>query len=459
MSKKFPISVVEGNVTVKVYRQASKTASDGYGYLVSWQKPGGGRYRVSYADLDKARDEAMLKAKQLARGIVEAQHITLSDMEELAAIRLIARRQGVPAVAAMEEWDKSRTIAGGAVIEACTSWAKTRRPVELPRILLGGVHDRGKDKEEEGAIDIFCGAGEKDKTEAERTYRSKLNSLLASVGNVYVDTITLAQFEKWLRSIGDGVTRNDYRKRALALFRWLQQQGYLPEDKRLELERTKRVKEEPSEIGTITPTVFARALEFIATKHPRHLTALVLNGGLGMRAVEVHGKNPKKGVYRQTMPRQKWEDISLEARHLNVSVAKEGTPAWRYVPITAAAYEWLSLVPVEQRTGPVCLAGALQQVRRHCLAAGIQLPNNCFRHSYISHRIGFAKDKGACADDCGTSVKEIDRRYRRPTLPEVGKAWFRVRPHGAPAMLAVRPCEYELPAHSASTIPAPSPGT
>lgn len=174
---------------------------------------------------------------------------------------------------------------------------------------------------------------------------------------------------------------------------------------------------------------------------------------MGMRSDEVHGKWAKKGKPRADMPRQTWEDIDLAARHLTVTVAKVGTPDWRLVPIPLAALEWLLLCP--DRTGPVCSAGGLLRVRALCKKAGISLAYNAFRHSYISHRIGFNKDKGACATDCGTSVKEIDRRYRRPIAPEIGKEYFRVRPHGAPAKPKIPPAEFELLVYSSNPVAAP----
>lgn len=441
-ARKFPLEVKYGAAVVKIYRQPSATAADGWVYSMAWPKPEGGRpNRRAFADLAKAEDEALLKAKQLSRGIVETEHATGADMQELAALRAIARGQGVPPVAAMEEWAKARTIAGGSIVEACTSWAAGRKRVELPRILL-------KD-----AIKDFIDAKERGGGEGYRTYNSKLNSLLTHVGNVHVDTIALAQLKKWLWTFADGVTSNDHRKRARTLFRWLQQQGYFPDDKKLEIERTDRAKEKGSKIGIISPATLRSALEFLHAKHPHYLGAAVLSALMGMRSDEVHGKWAKKGKPRADMPRQTWEDINLERRHLNVTVAKVGTPEDRLVPMPIAALEWLQLCP--SRSGYVCKAGAMLNIRKLCKKHGLHLPNNCFKHSYISHRIGFNKDKAACATDCGTSVKEIDRCYRRPVDPEIGKDWFRVRPSGAPAKPKSPPAEFELLVYSSTPSATP----
>jgi hypothetical protein len=56
--------------------------------------------------------------------------------------------------------------------------------------------------------------------------------------------------------------------------------------------------------------------------------------------------------------------------------------------------------------------------------AGFVLPDNCFRHSYISYRIAETGDKARTATEAGNSVQQIDQRYRRPQPQAAGKAWF-----------------------------------
>lgn len=80
----------------------------------------------------------------------------------------------------------------------------------------------------------------------------------------------------------------------------------------------------------------------------------------------------------------------------------------------------------------------MEKVRSIALAAGFDLPENCFRHSFISYRIAVTGDKPKVASEAGNSVGEIDRRYRVPIPEDQGKAWFAMTPARA-AKLAHRP--------------------
>jgi|GEM_PF-5805016 len=68
------------------------------------------------------------------------------------------------------------------------------------------------------------------------------------------------------------------------------------------------------------------------------------------------------------------------------------------------------------------------KVRLIAREAKINLPENCFRHSWITYRIALTGDKAATATEAGNSVGEIDRRYRVPKPKAEGEAWFALRP-------------------------------
>jgi hypothetical protein len=70
----------------------------------------------------------------------------------------------------------------------------------------------------------------------------------------------------------------------------------------------------------------------------------------------------------------------------------------------------------------------MERVRAIAIAAGFELPENCFRHSFISYRIAVTGDKPKVATEAGNSVAEIDRRYRVPIPEDQGKAWFAMTP-------------------------------
>ena len=56
------------------------------------------------------------------------------------------------------------------------------------------------------------------------------------------------------------------------------------------------------------------------------------------------------------------------------------------------------------------------------------LPENCFRHSYISHAVAGTGDIPRVSLDAGNSPKEINRHYRELVTEADGKAWFAAMP-------------------------------
>ena len=70
----------------------------------------------------------------------------------------------------------------------------------------------------------------------------------------------------------------------------------------------------------------------------------------------------------------------------------------------------------------------MEKVRALSISEGFKLPENCFRHSWISYRIALTGNKAETATEAGNSVKEIDRRYRVPLPKYLGKQWFGILP-------------------------------
>jgi len=406
----FPRIVQAGNASVRVYRVAHKSTATGWAYIVAWHTAQG-RKPAQFADESEAMEEARLKAAQLNAGRVEGASMSIGDRDELQAARKMADK--MPLVAAMEEWKKARDLTGGQLIAAAEAW-KARNASRFKRIKVAD------------AIDAFIKAKERAGKQGERTYRAKLSPLNRSFPDQYLDTISGPALTAYLEQFQDGVTRNDLRKRAVALWRWAQKSNYLPREVALEIEQTERADEQETEIGILNAETFARILEFVRANHPQHLAAVVLAGFCGIRSDEIHGKRKDRSI------RQTWEDIHLEERFIRVTVAKKNTPAWRFVPVCDSAVEWLLLCP--DRTGEVCEAGAMEKVRLILRDAGFKIPKNCLRHSYITYRVTVTGgNKPQVATEAGNSVAEIDRRYRCPVTKAEGEAWFAVKPATATA--------------------------
>lgn len=378
-------------------------------YTAAWTV-GGVRRTKQYPTFSAAYAEASLRADQLAAGKIEAAaSVTIEDANTLAAAGKILGV--VPLLAALNEWARARRLTGGQLIAAAEAWKKRHAPSFKP-IELGK------------AIDSFIAAKDRSGHEGGRTYKAKLKPLREHFEETTrLDDITTPQLNAYLAKFGDGVTRNDYRKRAVTLWNWARDNGHLPDGMPLAPERTDRAKEKPTQIGILNPADFKALLGFIRAHHPQHLAGVVLAGFCGVRSDEIHGKRADRGI------RQRWEDIHLDRGFLTVTVAKQNTPAWRHVPICPAAVEWLLLC--DERKGAVCESAALEKVRRLAIEAGHRLPENCLRHSFISYRIAQTANKPQVALEAGNSVGEIDRRYRVPVTAAAAAEWFGIRPSEA----------------------------
>jgi integrase len=226
------------------------------------------------------------------------------------------------------------------------------------------------------------------------------------------------------------VSRNTTRKRLVSLWRWCRDAHYLPRDAKTEAEFTGQAQEANLEIGIIDHGTFARLLHYFRQHHPEYLAPLAIAGFAGLRRSEIHA--------------QLWEDVDLATLHIRVTVAKRNTPAKRLVEIAPAAREWLMLVP--ERTGRVCPNASIDRIRniaRTAKDAGDNalfppIPDNAFRHSFISHRVAATGDIPRTSLEAGNSVKIVNQHYRQLVKRQDGEAWFAIRP-GDDALAPVVP--------------------
>jgi len=428
----YPRIIKNGSVVVKVYRAKQKTTATGWVYVLAWVS--GKRRRLQqFADEAKAMEEGRIKASQLAEGRQEVADMTRSDRDDLVAARELCG--DVPFLSALEEWRKAREAAGSNLMAAAEAWG-ARHTTRFTSIKVAD------------AVDAFIAAKEKAGKQGERTYRSKLKPLADYFKDCSLDSITVNELTAYLERYDDAVTRNDFRKRTVALYRWAQRHGYLPKHAALEIEATERAAEKKTKIGILTPILFGQLLHFFHESHPAYLAPLVLAGFCGIRSDEIHGKRDDNREKRQM-----WEDIHLKRKFAQVTNAKTNTASWRIVPLCAAAIEWLQFCP--EQKGPVCEPAAMERVRALAIEAGFELPENCFRHSFISYRIAVTGDKPKVATEAGNSVGEIDRRYRVPIPEDQGKAWFAMTPAKAAKLLDIpRSSPADAPRRTPPTLPA-----
>lgn len=399
---KFPIVVKKGSVSVKIYRvqrPARESRAEETLYTLAWYA-GDKRRTQQYADLQKAKDEAQLKVEQLAAGRIEsAASLGLDDARTLKEARRIAGE--VPLISALEEWAKARELSGGAIIQAAEAWA-ARQGTAYERITVGD------------SVDAFIKAKERAQVNTGKTYRPLL-ILKEAMGGHMLDTISTLALSRWMhKRFGHPSYFNTALKRYRTLWKWSRKNGYLPRDTQTAADNVDAMKEQKGRIGIITTAQLRKALGIIQREHSHYIAPLVLACFAGLRSSEVHG--------------QVWEDVLLEGKtkHVRVTEAKPNTPAYRLVPLCPAAVEWLMKCP--DRKGPVCTNLAIERIRDILITAKVDLPENAFRHSYISHACAATGDVSRVALNAGNSYQKIHSNYRQLVTEAEGKAWFKIGP-------------------------------
>lgn len=405
-TKIWPKVVKAGHAVVRIYRESHHGTKTGVMFTVAWNTPAG-RKRVKFANLDAALVEARAKVHQLAAGRIEAASMTGDDRDELAAARKIAARFELPVMAALAEWSRARELTQGNVIAACEAWA-ARNSSPVDRITV------------EAVVRKFLAAKTAAGIKTAENHAHIFADLTRDFGSHDLDTISALMLDKWLARWEHPSTRNTFRKHLVALWRWSQKKGYLSRELKTEAENTERAVEAPLVPGIIDAPTFGRLLEFFRTKHPEYLSALALAGFCGLRRSEIHA--------------QRWEDVNLAEGHLKVSKAKRGTPSRRLVTLCPAVIAWLKLET--GRKGTLCENLAVDRIRKIAMEATDEngkrvfddLPENCFRHAFISHRVAATGDVARTSLEAGNSPDMIRKHYMELVTRAEGEAWFELQP-------------------------------
>jgi integrase len=395
--REWPKEITVGNVTVKVYRVKHASAAAGVAYVVAF-KDGNQRKLAKFADPDEALREARQKADALNAGRIEGASMTIAERDVLQAAQKLCG--DVPIIAALEEWKQVREITGGNAIPAARAWAAKQGTSYKSDTVAKLVEQFLKSKKAGGV-------------KTKKTYKP-LAHLKEKFGALQMDVVSSLALGKWMQArYPNAVYFNTALSRFRTLWTWARKNGFLPKDAQTVAEAVDTAREKPNRIGIIKAETLKELLAMVRKDRPELLAPLVLAAFCGLRSSEVHG--------------QQWDDIDLAGGHVRVTAAKANTPAFRLVPLCATAKEWLLLCP--DRKDRVCRTVVdVERIRDMATAAKIEMPDNAFRHSYISHAVAATGDVNRTALDCGNSPQKIFRNYRSLVSEAEGKEWFTLTP-------------------------------
>ena len=413
-TKRGPFKIIRsGSVSVPIYKVHHKHAAGGFAFTVAWHVGGQRRWK-QFTDPAAAETEARLVAAQLAAGRIDATSLTADDANTLTEMRQFAN--GMPPVAAMQEWRKARDLIGTDLLRACEYWAQRHGKALPGKTVAEAVAEFIAFKRRQG-VDVSASYERSLPAFARAFEKSQLRNLSASVMQAWLDN-----------TFAHPVSRNTVRSRIVTLFRWARKEKILPRDMQTEAEQTELAREGPLEIGIITPETFRAVLRIIRDKAPHYLPALVMAAFCGLRRAEVHG--------------QDWKHVELERKFVRVTQGKKGTPARRLVPLCDSAVEWL--LPYRQKEGPICANLAIDRIRDIARTAGFGLADNGFRHSFISYRVALTGNIPETSLEAGNSAAMIHKHYRELAAKPEAVAWFGVTPDEVAAMPEPKPLEVAL---------------
>ena len=421
MSKKkttaeFPLIVKSGSSAVKIYRD---DRAGGRTYYRVMYYLGGKRHRLIFNELDKAKNEATVKAAQLARGDVDA--VQLSGKDRLIYGRALeaVRSLNLPLDAAAIDYAEARKILGGHSLSQAASFFMKHNAAGITGKLVAEAFEEFKQAK------ITAGRN----THYLRVDIGSRCGGFAKAFSMEVRQLSAREVDEYLCSL-EGKLGQTVNKHAAALrtfFKFCQSRHWLSKEIDL-LDQYEERREELGEIEIFTPKELRQLL---AVAKPEFAVCLAIQAFAGVRTDELQ--------------KLTWADLDRRDGFIEVAAAKSKTAARRLTPIPDNLAAWIAGA---DRTGKkvwpyraaqyndeqVATAAAAQKAENEkhknnpANAAEIKWKHNGPRHSFISYRVAEIQNMNQVALESGTSVKKIIEHYRELVTPKEAKEWFGIIP-------------------------------
>jgi len=394
MKRRSVIVVGSNGAEVKIY---TLRRQNGYlSHQCAWYDLGR-RQTKTYANLEDAKLFAQRESVRLKNGLpVQGPEVSVREIELLRACENRAGRFGLTVAAAMEEWFSAKTILNGGALCAAAQHYQSRHASLLPRDL-------------DSVTSEFLAA--KDAAGLSKAHRKSLKERLGKIqrllGNLSIGDVTTAQVDAALRgSAGSPRTKNNLRNALVGLFRWAQEQDYLPPDRKTAPERAMRFSGTERAPAIFTPEQMRKIL---AACSKQVLAHVAIGAFAGIRTAEI--------------ARLEWQDVLWDRGYIEIKTAKAKTKARRLVPLHANLRDWLERC--RQESGPICRGVDLAKISRD---SGVLWESNALRHSYASYRLAQVQDAAKVALEMGNSPQMLFRHYRELVTPEAAAEWFSILP-------------------------------
>ncbi len=398
--EKFPLTVKSGSSAVKIYRDVR---AGGRTYFRVIYYLGGKRHRLVFNDLDAAKNEAAVKAAQLARGDVDAMQLTGRDRltygRALEAIKSLAMPLDV---AAIDYAEARKILKNNSLQDAARFYMRHH-----------GHGITGKSVSE--AFAAFQEA--KEKAHRSRVYLKDIKHRVGGFAKAFsceVRQLSAQDVADWLEDLD--VTPRSINNTALLLrtfFGFCQTRQWLSKDVDL-MERVTRKNQAKNDIEIFTPPELRKLLDAAI---PRLATAIAIQAFAGVRTAE--------------LMRMTWDDLEKRKGYIEVSASKAKTASRRLIPIQANLSAWLRRKKkegYENRVWPVIESEYYEQLAKLADKTGVPWKKNALRHSFISYRVAESKNMAATSLEAGNSPRVIQSNYLELVTEKEAKEWFGIVP-------------------------------
>lgn len=358
--------------------------------------------------MEIAKQEGRKLAEQLARAQTSVS--TLGERDRLIYQRASEHLAGTKTaldIAAYKYAEATRLLGDVDLLEAVRFYRSQQHTVVKHKQVTEVVEEMIQLKEQKGRSLLYI-----------KDLKLRLGRF-ARAFRGYIDGITPTDIERFLQSLKVAPrTKNNFLRNIGTLFQFAKARGYIQEDH----SGTSRVEKETEiahEVEVFSPSEMAALL---AHAKPEVIPFLVLGGFAGLRSEEIR--------------RLDWEDIKLEAGHIEIKARIAKTKTRRLVPISENLRRWLT--PHHQSSGRVInFKNYVNQLVPLTKCCGVTWRRNGLRHSWISYRVALEKDVHRVAIEAGNSANIITKHYLKCVTEVEANRWFTLMPQEKANVLAV----------------------
>jgi integrase len=256
----------------------------------------------------------------------------------------------------------------------------------------------------------------------QQTLRGRLGAFREEFGAWKLHEISLESLERWASGFEwSPRTRRNYWIDIRAFLNWCIKRGHLKTTN--PITDLPQADSKPPQV--LAPDDLQKLLDYAGANPPRQgavdpFPAFCLGAFAGMRSSEIE--------------RLRWEAFSWDERATIEVVGKvknkRTNSRRRLAPILPPLRDWLEEY-AKGRTGrlfPPSVNHFNRPLARVAKAAGVELPENVLRDSWISCRMAILQNASQVAHEAGNSPEMIATKYDAVVSRKEGEAWFSILP-------------------------------